>query len=561
MTSSGPEAEPSVSTDRERLFSSEHSDIADRVNGLRRAVDAARGRMDDDLVDEAAQVVDRADERLRLSADHTIVAFAGATGSGKSSLFNHLAGLDLAAVGVRRPTTSWALACAWGPEGAGEILEWIGIPARHQVSRMSKLDSADGDTSLQGLVLLDLPDHDSTEVAHHLEVDRLVSHADLLVWILDPQKYADAVVHERYLRPLAPHSDVMVVVLNQMDLVPVAERDRALADVRRLLTEDGLADVPLLGVSAARGDGLDELTDLLAKRIAGKQTAKQRLQADVRTVTDRLAEASGTVRATGVSEDDRQDLNDRLAECAGVPVVVDSVERSVSRRAARASGWPIARWFARLRTDPLQRLDVESDLSADTLARTSVPEPTKVGQAGVDAAVRELGEKAGSGLTAPWARAVRGAALSQAADLTDAVDQSVVGTDLRASRPPLWARLAGLVQWLLLACAVAGLGWLVGLGVTGLVASSTPPVPDVLGVPLPTVLLVGGIVVGLAVFVVGRIAARSAGRRRAERADNLLRGSIEQEAQERVIDPMRAELETYEACRTGLLAAQGRSPR
>ena len=84
------------------------SDIGARIDGLDAATDAARGRLDDELVDDARAVVDRASGRLRLSADHTVVAIAGATGSGKSSTFNALTGLELSAVGVRRPTTSWA---------------------------------------------------------------------------------------------------------------------------------------------------------------------------------------------------------------------------------------------------------------------------------------------------------------------------------------------------------------------------------------------------------------------------------------------------------------------
>ena len=63
----------------------------------------ARGRLDDAVVDEAREAADRAAGRIRLSADHTVVAIAGATGSGKSSTFNWLTGLDLSAVGVRRP--------------------------------------------------------------------------------------------------------------------------------------------------------------------------------------------------------------------------------------------------------------------------------------------------------------------------------------------------------------------------------------------------------------------------------------------------------------------------
>ena len=44
--------------------------------------------------------------------------------------------------------------------------------------------------------------------------------ADLLIWVLDPQKYADAAVHDRYLAPFATHAGVMVVVLNHIDTVP-----------------------------------------------------------------------------------------------------------------------------------------------------------------------------------------------------------------------------------------------------------------------------------------------------------------------------------------------------
>ncbi|MFL6154757.1 MAG: ABC transporter, partial [Marmoricola sp.] len=84
------------------------TDIGVRVHGLESAVQAARGRLDDSLLDPAEEIVGKAAERLRLSADHTVVALGGATGSGKSSTFNALVGLELASVSVRRPTTSWA---------------------------------------------------------------------------------------------------------------------------------------------------------------------------------------------------------------------------------------------------------------------------------------------------------------------------------------------------------------------------------------------------------------------------------------------------------------------
>ena len=117
------------------------SDLGTRIEALEVRDPRRAGRLDDGLVTEAEEVVDRAAGRLRLSADHTVVAIAGATGSGKSSTFNALTGLELSAVGVRRPTTSWATACVWGSEGAAELLEWLGIPPRHQTTRDSMLDT------------------------------------------------------------------------------------------------------------------------------------------------------------------------------------------------------------------------------------------------------------------------------------------------------------------------------------------------------------------------------------------------------------------------------------
>ena len=61
----------------------------------------------------------------------------------------------------------------------------------------------------------------------------------MFVWVLDPQKYADAAIHDRYLKPLASHKDVMLVVLNHIDTVPEERRDGMIDDVRRLLEADG----------------------------------------------------------------------------------------------------------------------------------------------------------------------------------------------------------------------------------------------------------------------------------------------------------------------------------
>ena len=204
-------------------------DLDRRLSALADACRLADGRLDPALVAEAQAVTAKAGARLGLGVETTVVALAGPTGAGKSLLFNTLTGTELAAVGRRRPTTSTGQAAVWG-DGADRLLDWLEIPRRHRVA-------ADG---LDGLVLLDLPDFDSVEAAHRVEVDRIVSLADLVVWVVDPQKYADASLHGRYLRPLSSHAAAMAVVLNQADLLPARDVDAWRKDMERLLADDGL---------------------------------------------------------------------------------------------------------------------------------------------------------------------------------------------------------------------------------------------------------------------------------------------------------------------------------
>jgi GTPase Era involved in 16S rRNA processing len=537
---------------------SRSSEIGARVQGLEQAVESAQGRVDSAVIDDARSVVDRAAGRLKLSAEHTVVALAGATGSGKSSTFNALSELELSAVGVRRPTTSWATACVWGREGAEELLEWLGIPARHQVTRDSMLSTGREDNALQGVVLLDLPDHDSTEVSHHLEVDRLVRLADLFVWVLDPQKYADAAIHDRYLAPLASHKDVMLVVLNHIDTVPEARRDGMVADVRRLLEADGLDGVPVLPVSARHGWGIEELKTQIAKRVAEKKATRARLAADVRAAAERLQAVSGNAKVRSLSTERIAALDDAFADAAGVPTVVKAVEDSTRIRANRATGWPVTAWFSRFKPDPLKRLHLDLGSAGKQLtgaARTSVPKATGVQKARVDTEVRALADQVSDGMGQPWVLAIRKASVSRLPDLGDRLDRAVASTDLGADRIPIWAGLVRVLQWLLIIAAVVGGGWLAVLAFGSYARLPEPPTPELRGFPIPTLMLLGGIALGVLLALVCRVLVSMTARRRARAADKRLRDAISAVSEELVVQPVQAELAAYSTMRDGLAIA------
>ncbi|WP_299035654.1 GTPase [uncultured Pseudokineococcus sp.] len=545
-----------------------------RVDHLRSALEVGGERLEPDAVERALPVLQRAEDRLRLGSARTVVALAGATGSGKSSLFNALTGLPLSQVGVRRPTTSRPTACVWGAEPAEELLDWLEVPQRHRTARESALDAQD-EQDLHGLVLLDLPDHDSTAAAHRLEVDRLVRLVDLLVWVVDPQKYADDALHARYLRRLAGHEDVVLLALNQVDRLGADDARAAEADLRRLLAEDGLAGVEVLPVSARTGAGLPDLRARLADAVAARAVALRRTEADLEGVRADLAGSTAQAPRPAPAPEEvpgADELVRALGAAAGVPAVVDAVEADHRRRAERRTGWVPLRWTGRLRREPLRRLGLEPRRGSavaehdaegvDDLVVSSVPAPSPSQRAAVQLAGRRVGEEAGAGLPPRWARAVRDAAAPAGHDVADALDRAVVGVELPRAAPRWWA-VAGVAQGLLAAAALVGLLWLVGLGVAAWLQLPPLPVPAVGPertdgerlVPLATALLVGGLVLGaLLAAASARLAARGA--RRARRAaqgrlDDAVRGV----AADAVLTPVVRVLDEHERVRAALAPA------
>ncbi|GAB2579734.1 hypothetical protein Aab01nite_55740 [Paractinoplanes abujensis] len=523
---------------------------------------------DSDLV-AAHTLVERAGNRLALSRDHTVVALAGSTGSGKSSLFNALARLKLSPVGVRRPTTGVAHACVWGPlEPANQLLDWVGVLPRHRFIRESALDGED-EAALRGLVLLDLPDFDSVERGHRLEVDRLLGLVDLIVWVVDPQKYGDRILHQAYLSQFRSHAAVTVVVLNQADRLSAPDTELVLTDLKRLLTDDGLGEAPVLATSAKQPGMLGELRGSLETTVAERQAALRRVAGDLETVSEPLTAMIGPPAAE--DEVDRatvRQLTDALAVSAGVGAVADATAAAYRHRAAAATGWPLTRGLRRLRPDPLRRLHL-ADRPAETPAdaeprvtstelvpRTSLPEADAAQRSAVSLAVRAVSDRAAAPLPEVWKPALTNAARSRAADLSDALDRAIGTTDLGVAKAPLWWRVVGALHWLFLAAAVFGLGWLIFGYVLRALGLPELDDPKVGVVPLPTVLLLGGLLLGLLLWLLLRPVVEWGARRARRRAEQRLRNSVTEVGREYVVAPVREVLNSYAQAREALTAVR-----
>ncbi|WP_432003278.1 YfjP family GTPase [Streptomyces sioyaensis] len=539
-----------------------------RLDALRELIALSRTRLDGRALEGAGRVLETADERYRLSGEHTVVALAGATGSGKSSLFNALAGANRSQVGPRRPTTAEPVACVWpgSRPGAEGLLHRLGVPTHRRHA------PADGNAELRGLILIDLPDHDSSATEHRAQVDRMLELVDAVIWVVDPEKYADAVLHERYLRPLAGHAEVMFVVLNQVDRLPGDAADQVVDDLRRLLDEDGLAlgehgepGAAVLALSAATGKGVGELREALGQFVAERGAADRRLAADVDAAAERLRSVYVAQCPVGLTEQARAEFDDRLAEAVGAVATGRAAERDWLRHAERACGSPWARLRGRRGGRGSRWDNPGSRVGTTGVGATGAPggssaggtgEPAVDGRAAarpvVEHAVRAVAGEAAHGLPAPWAQAVREAAERGAYGLPEALDKAAAAAEesLRGGPAvkPRWWTVAASLQGLLLVLQVVGVLWLLGV-VTGLGDGT-----DWISGLSPAAL---GVVGGPALTWLCRAVARGPARRYGQDAERRLRSAAAGYGRARVLEPVAAELLRYREVREQYAVASG----
>ena len=547
--------------------------LHERLDALDRALAALDGIAPGEALTGTTELLERIDRRRALSAEHTVIGLFGATGSGKSSLLNALIGKDVARAAVRRPTTSAPLAAVLGDAGSEALLDWLEVEERHALDDGTALARAANkpargrrarrtEAGTPGVVLLDLPDLDSVESAHRDIAERMTGMVDVIVWVTDPQKYADALLHHEFVRPFAGHDAVTVLVLNQVDRLREAEREGVLASLAAIARADGLESAPVLAASAETGEGIEELREHLLGIARSREAVVERHRADVRGAAARLREAADP---TGMAERSSPAAIDTLVEDLSLAARVEPVARAVGgsyrHRAARRVGWPPLRWIRSMRADPLARLGIGRGRDGEGLERTSLPAPDAAASARASGGVRRFADDASAGGSDPWRAAVRAAARSEEEALPDALDQAVAEADLRAGETSWWWRVLDVLQWLALLIGVVGLGWLGLNAALAFLGVPPPPMPMVeelwIPIPLPTVMLVLAIAAGILLGVAGSAIAAMSGAWHRRRARRLLTARVRGTAQDLVVEPVDETLHQARQAASDLALAHG----
>lgn len=510
--------------------------LNDRLAALREAARLGEGYLTDEQHAKIERVAREASERRELSGDHTVVGFFGATGSGKTSLFNAVVGEDLGKAAARRPTTSSPLAAVWHPDGSEELLDWLEVEDRR--SR-----SGDFAKNAGPLILLDLPDFDSVELSNRDIAAKLVGKVDVLVWVTDPEKYADSVIHNDFIRPHASHGTVTLAVLNKADKLADADVDQVADSLRGLLVEDGLAKASVIPTSAKTGMGVDTLRKAIAKVASSHNAQQQRIEADLTAVS---ADWVDNAPAQKVPSGAKKEMDTLLAQAAGADTIADATAAAYRKRLGKKTGWVVTSWMLTLRADPLRRLGLREESDETGVHRTSMPELDASSKAVANRGVRGYAQAISSDLPTGWKNAVATETEEILEKVPQHLDRAVAKTKLPAQPSAAWNVFA-VLQWLALLAALVGVGWyLVAAFLPGVLDPFMDDItPEIEGWPYPTLLIAGGVLLGIVLglftgafgFAIG-----SGVRRRTCRA---LRREVAAVSAEKVEQPLLAVRDSY----------------
>jgi GTP-binding protein EngB required for normal cell division len=527
--------------------------LDERLARLREAVEAARSIGLQDEAAAARRVARRVGRRAGFGGSVYVMALAGGTGVGKSSVLNALAADEVSEVRAIRPTTDRPV--AWVAETrraeVTPLLEWL------------KVDSVvtHDDPGLADVVIVDLPDVDSVRPEHRALVDSLLPRIDAVTWIVDPEKYDDARVHD-YWRSLARHADRLRFVLNKADRLTDAQRRMVADDLRARLVADEIPRPVLHVVSAADGAGIDRLRFELAEAAHAKVIIAAKLEEDRAEAAERLARAVGLDRAAGylplLTPERREALVGEAVNGALTLVDPPGVARQIRSAAlyqARAGGGSflgrVVALVGSLTGQRRRRADPAAYLAAwrtrGALGRVLNP----VRAAMVEAATGLPPASRGRVLEAFGAPSVED-------DLERILDQLTrdEARGLEVPRSAVWP-VIGFLQIVIGAVLVFAVAWIVVLFVAGgAVPVSSVELPLIGAIPMPLALLAGSVLVSALLGWLLGLHASYIGHRLAER----LRIRTEAAVREAVIGRGFAGLDRVEEARRVIAASLETTP-
>ena len=538
----------------------------------------------------------------------TVIAVAGPSGTGKSTVVNTLARRNsLVPTGMHRPTTTELVAYVDAEVTAAPFLELSGIPRSVSVefctTRSNPLRDSLGMvgeghqvrsalTQCGHPIVVEVPD---TLLVPELTsaASQVLETADLILWTTDSQKYADAVFHSRISAfPRHPNSyfvlthtegltESQLQTLNQ-ELAAIAERIGVSPEILQISLYDES--------SLARfRETVAELSHAPEARWRGEQAAihhaatrlGQNLELDMTGESSTQPVQASSV-ASPLSPAETK-LVDQVTQVSGL----SAVEANFSKQYLRAGGfwtlWPVLNWLAGIK--PLAHVnqdnsttpgepeadkpvgpsaDPSPEQTADESATPAVADSTpdlpsvapqadslnrffpRVNVAGITSAARTYAATASAHRPSKWVDFAQLKAVELSGNLVSALNLALESWKFPARPARTWWRIWRLGHWFWLAALVVGLLWSLVAGVAFLGGAGTSAAVWMVGpVPFPLLVLVAAVAGTLVWSLVGTKILHCGARNYGRECADKFRSLIQEVTRQGFLVKMNQNLDLY----------------
>lgn len=454
--------------------------------------------------------------------DWTLVVLVGSSGTGKSSLLNCLTGKRTTPVGNIRPTTTEIRGFTKDPEGARDFGDYLGIPLVSPVPDTTEPHLPDN------LVVVEAPDRrlltdDCPDLVG--TVENLLDAADLIVWVTEPQKYADVDFLQDLQRWADSHSSL--VVLTHTDMLATDALEEVKTDLQRIITTRGL-ELRLLTTSIYQDASLSEFRQTVQMASAPPESDYRAMQTKLRKIAKRInSEAQLGREIDSPAARLETEFCDAITQACGKANVEQQLHHDyLSGSRPLVVPAPVT-WLAGLKPNH---------------QKTSFT-PHLAGVLEVQKAAKSYAQQTAPGFPRIWQSFLMRRAGRHSETLVSALNLATTSWDVPRVKRQLWWRLWWLLQWLCNVLAVIGFVWLL-IWLVCLLGGVT--LPGAIGpVPLAPLAFIVGILLAVLCAVGGMKLSAARARKHGETGAAKFHQLTDEVSRKAFLEPMQQDLLLY----------------